>query len=157
MRAALSAAVVSAVFLTSAAVPPVAEARLSDTYRYRYDQLWRAAVRLIAVDYRFPIRDRDEEIGYVLFDYEDRGRTFEGSLELVRLQEDGRAPQVRVVIHVNRMPTYVERMLLDRLTRKLGEDYGAPPSLRPTPEPEPPAVDDDDDDDEDGEGDEPTS
>ena len=39
--------------------------------------------------------------------------------------------QVRVVAQVPQMPTYVERMILDRLARKLVEDYGEP--IRPPP------------------------
>ncbi|MGF1467277.1 MAG: hypothetical protein ACFCGT_14215 [Sandaracinaceae bacterium] len=114
----------------------VAEARLGEEYTFAYDQLWRTAVRLIAVDYRFRIRDRDPDIGYLLFDYEDRGRTYGGSVELVRVSGDDGAEAVRVVVQVRSMPSYVERMLLDRLERKLGEDYGPPPVRRPPPAPD---------------------
>lgn len=122
-----------------------ASARLSEEYTYTYDQMWSAAVRLIAVDFRFPIEQRDEEIGFLLFRYRDNGREFNGSLELVRFEGDHGTPQVRVTMQVPQMPTYVERMLLDRFTRKLTSEYGQPPpSRRPAP-PAPPVADADED------------
>jgi len=94
---------------------------------------------MVAVDLRFPITERDPEIGYVLFEYQDSGRSYAGSLELVR-GSDARAP-VRVVAQVGAMPTYIERMILDRLARKLGEDYGPPAPRPPAQQPQPPQGD----------------
>lgn len=136
------------VFAAATLVPAPASARSSDEYTYTYEQLWRASVRLIAVDLRFPITERDPEIGYLLFDYRDQGREHHGSLELVRTTDSNGAAQVRVVVQVPTMPTYVERMLLDRLGRKLGSDYGQPPAAqRPVAQrpgaPTPPADDGD--------------
>ncbi len=102
-----------------------ARARRSDAHRYRFEQVWSSVVRLIRVDYRFPVRDRDRDIGYVLFDYEHAGRTHPGSVELVRFQE-GNHEQVRVTVQIPAMPSYIERMILDRLVRKLREDHGEP-------------------------------
>lgn len=117
---------------------PVASARSAEEYAYTYDQLWRAAVRLVAVDLRFPITDRDPEIGYLLFEYRDQGRAFPGSVELVRTQGPDGAERVRVVVQVEAMPSYVERMMLDRLRRKLTDEHGAPPRSAPRPAPAPP-------------------
>ena len=125
-----------------------ASARLSEEYTYTYEQLWQASVRLIAVDFRFPITDRDPEIGYMLFSYREQGRDYQGSLELVRTQGPYGGAQVRVVMQVASMPTYVERMMLDRLERKLSADYGQPPAARrPAPPPTPPATEEPDGDD----------
>lgn len=115
----------------------VAHARSDTHFAHRYDQVWSAAIRLIRVDYGFVIRDRDEEIGYLLFEYADRGRTHTGSLELLRAQLDGRE-QVKVTIVIGSMPSYIEQMMLDRLGRKLREDFGdppPPPRRRPAPPP----------------------
>lgn len=130
-----------AVLLPSAS----ASARLSEEYTYTYDQLWRTSVRMIAVDFRFPIEDRDPEIGYFLFSYRENGRAHHGSLELVRTEGAHGTPQVRVTIQVPSQPTYVERMLIDRLTRKLSADYGQPPPTRRAPAP-PPRADEDEPD-----------
>ncbi|MCB9591543.1 MAG: hypothetical protein H6719_02315 [Sandaracinaceae bacterium] len=143
MRRSLSLLVLLAVLAPAAS----ASARSTEDYTYTYDQLWRAAVRLIAVDFRFPISDRDPEIGYVLFSYRDAGREHNGSLELARTTGVNGTPQVRVTMQVPSMPGYVERMLLDRLSRKLTEDYGRPPPTRRPEPPAPPVADDDEDDD----------
>ncbi|MEM7605899.1 MAG: hypothetical protein AAF411_11135 [Myxococcota bacterium] len=138
------------VLALSGAVATPAEARRTETHSYRYDQLWRSIVRLVRVDYGFNVRDRDEDIGYVIFDYVDGGRSYPASIELVRTREAGNE-QVRVTVNVPAMPSYVERMILDRLTRKLREEYGQPvvtPVARPTP-----AESEDEDDEDAGEDD----
>jgi len=111
------------------ASPMRAEARQQSTVAYPFEQVWAATVRMIRVDYGFPIHDRDESIGYVLFDYQDHGQSYQGSVELVRTDAANRS-EVRVIIRIPSLPGYVERMLLDRLERKLREDYGVP---APTP------------------------
>lgn len=121
-------------------VPASARARLSEEYGYDYDQVWRAAVRLVAVDFRFPVTERDADIGYLLFEYQDQGRSYHGSVELVRARATDGSERVRVVVQVPGMPSYVERMILDRFSRKLGDDYGPPRVVRPAR----PAPDDDD-------------
>lgn len=134
------------------AVPSLGNARRADVHAYRMDQVWSTVVRLLRVDYGYPVRDRDQGIGYILFDYPHHQRTVPGSFELVEVQQDGYT-QVRVTISIPAMPAYVERMHLDRLNRKLREDHGAPmPPPRRAPEPEP-ADDDDEDDDEDDDDD----
>jgi hypothetical protein len=125
--------------------PRVAEARQDSELAYPYEQVWGAAVRLLRVDYGFPIRDRDEAIGFVLFDYQEHGRSVQGSLEIIRTAEEG-LPGVRVVLQIPSMPSYIERMLLDRLARKLREDFGVPaPPPSPAPPPEPPQAGDEGD------------
>lgn len=116
-------------------VPAPAGARLSGEVDYDYEKVWRAAVRLVAVDLRFPVTDRDPDNGYLLFDYLEQGRSYPGSIELVPAEEG--ASRVRVVVQVQGMPSYVERMILDRFTRKLLDDYGpprVPPPARRTPQ-----------------------
>ena len=132
------------------ALPNLGNARRADVHAYRMDQVWSTVVRLLRVDYGYAVRDRDESIGYILFDYPHANRTVPGSLELVTVEQDGQ-PQVRVTLSIPAMPAYVERMLLDRLARKLREDHGAPMPpprrARPEPEPEPEGDQDEDDDD----------
>lgn len=129
--------------------PRTAEARKDHEYAYRFEQIWSAAVRMVRVDLRYPITDKDENIGYLLFEYRDHGRGYPGSIELVRVR-DSRRDKVKVIIQIPSMPSYIEQMLLDRLGRKLREEFGEPP---PPPErPEPPAEEPDDGEDE-GSGD----
>jgi hypothetical protein len=134
-------------------LPGRAGARVEESFDYPFEEVWSSAVRMLRVDLRFPVTDKDKDNGFLLFEYEDRGRRVPGSLEVfpersdrrgARDDEGGRrAPRVRVTVQVPAMPSYVERMLVDRLERKLERDWGAPISpARRTP---------DDDDGDDGE------
>ncbi|HEY8432393.1 MAG TPA: hypothetical protein VIL20_28675 [Sandaracinaceae bacterium] len=129
-----------AVLVLSAHAAP-ASARSSEEYAYGYDQLWRTAVRLVAVDFRFPIVERDPDIGYLLFAYRDQGRSYDGSLELVRTRDREGAERVRVVVQVAAMPSYVERHILERLRQKLMEEHGPPRPPRRAPPAPPPGAD----------------
>lgn len=113
------------VLVAALVVPATGHAKKTADYRHAYDQVWRSAVRLIRVDQGYPIRDRDESIGYVLFDYKDDGRSYPGSVELIRVRDAG-GGNVRVAIDIPAMPGYVERMLLDKLGKKLFAEYGDP-------------------------------
>lgn len=125
------------VVVISLLMPAVGQAKKTEDYRHSYDQVWRAAVRLIRVDQGYPIRDRDESIGYLLFDYKNDGRTYPGSVELIRIKDQGGGP-VRVVIQIPAMPGYIERMLLDKLEKKLVDEYGEPAPPKKPEEPPPP-------------------
>lgn len=118
------------------ALPSGAAARSDRDFDYRWEQVWSAAVRMVRVDLRFPIVDQDESIGYLLFEYRDHGRAHPGSIELVRVQGP-RRERIKVVVQINSMPSYIEQMMLDRLARKLHDEFGEPPP--PPREPEPPA------------------
>ena len=111
-------------------VPQSASAVVRAQSDYPYDQVWNAAVRLVRVDLGFEIMERDQEGGFVLFKYRGDSGTFNASLEVVRPAQGGK---VGLVIQVPEMPRYTELWLLDRLNRKMHDDYGAPP--RPVPRP----------------------
>jgi len=126
-------------------LPGRAGARVEESFDYPFEEVWSSAVRMLRVDLRFPVTDKDKDNGFLLFEYEDRGRRVPGSLEVfpersdrggARDDEGGRrAPRVRVTVQVPAMPSYVERMLVDRLERKLEQDWGAPiPPARRTPD-----------------------
>ena len=124
-----------AMSLVGSAVAPAA-ARTEDTFSYGFEEVWSSAVRMLRVDLRFPVTDKDRDNGFVLFEYEDRGRKVPGSLEVFPERNgQGRAARrsVRVTVQVPAMPSYVERMLVDRLGRKLKDDWGEPIADRPGP------------------------
>jgi len=119
--------------LFAVSVPSVAQARKTADVAYQYEQVWSAAVRMVRVDLALPINDRDESIGYILFEYREQNRAYPGSVELVRVAVEGR-PGVRIVLQIPAMPSYIEQMLIDRLRRKLLDEFGEPP---PPPRREP--------------------
>lgn len=115
-------------------VPPLAAARREATFGYPISRVWNAAVRLVRVDLECPINEKDRDDGYFFFEYSDRGKQYPGSVELVSLSENG-VDHVRVIIQVPAMPAYVEAMILDRLGRKLEQEFGAPKGAPPANKP----------------------
>lgn len=116
-----------------------AAARASTEYTYRYDQLWQATIRLLRVDLGCQITDRDDDIGYLMFDYPGTGgRMHGGSVEMVRTADGHGNERVRVTVLIPTMPTYIEQHVLTRLGRKLRADFGMAPRIRVTRPTEPP-------------------
>jgi hypothetical protein len=105
--------------------PGAASARKQTDLRYPFDQVWNAALRLVRVDMRLPVTDRDADAGYLLFEYLEHGKRYPGSVELVRGDRAER-PVTKAVIQVQGMPGYVEQMLLDKLQAKLRAEFGEP-------------------------------
>lgn len=108
-----------------------AEARREQTYPYPFSRVWTAAIRLLRVDFESPITEKDKDSGYFLFTYSDAGKQLPGSVEVIKVMDNG-TETVRVVVQLPALPTYVEQMMLDRLGRKLGQEYGQPPQ-KPAP------------------------
>ncbi|HVZ32052.1 MAG TPA: hypothetical protein VG963_06495, partial [Polyangiaceae bacterium] len=90
-----------------------AAARKQRELPYRFEQTWNAAVRLVRVDLRMPVTDRDQEGGFLLFEYVSNEKRYPGSLELVAQTQSPR-PATIAIVHVQGMPSYVEQMILDR-------------------------------------------
>jgi hypothetical protein len=107
----------------------VAEARTSKEMTYRYNQIWNTAIRFLRVDNGYPIDEKDKKAGYVLFQYKDSGKMRNGYLELVEVVVSKRE-YVRVTIRIDDKPGYVVNMVLDKLTRKLRDEYGDAPLAR---------------------------
>ncbi len=120
--------------LVALSTPGLAQARRETTFVYPFSRVWPTAVRLLRVDLECPITEKDKEEGYFFFTYADHGKTFPGSVELISTKE-GSQESVRVVVQVPAMPSYVEAMMLDRLARKLQEQFGSPKGASPAPVP----------------------
>lgn len=105
---------------------PHALAKSERVTRYAYEQIWPTAVRFLRVDAGYNILEKDAEAGYVLFEASEEGKTFRGSLELVKIKDENGRESVRMVLNIDDRPTYVETGLLDRLERKLRDEYGMP-------------------------------
>lgn len=104
---------------------------------YTFDQTWGTAVRLLHVDMGLEITEKDQAHGYLLFKYTTTGsgqKVHTGSLEMVKSPRD----TVRVTVQLNSLPSYHEQLILDKLARKLVNEYGDPPKK---PDPPPPAGD----------------
>jgi hypothetical protein len=130
-RAAL-VGVLSGLIVTGAIVVTAGLADAKSTYEspYGYDRTWNAALRLVRVDNGWKITEKDDQNGYLLFDYlpPNAKKTTPGTLELVRGQ-DGDAP-VSVLVQLPEMPHAHEQVMLDSLRDKMRHEYGDPPVHR---------------------------
>ncbi len=136
--AACAVAVAAAIVLTG----PEASARSAFDSTYGYERTWNAALRLVRVDLGYKITEKDEDSGYLMFDYkspESRGAT-PGSMEFIR-SKDPQAP-VRVVVQLPQMPRYHEQVLVDSLAKKMRQEYGEAPVVQPKEKEAPDAGDD---------------
>ncbi len=110
-----------------------ANARSAYESTYGYERTWNAALRLVRVDMNLKVTEKDQENGYVMFDYKspESHNASPGSIEFVR-SKDPSAP-VRVVVSLSQMPRYHEQVFVDSLAKKLRVEYGDPPTLHPAP------------------------
>ena len=137
--AALSTALLlgTAVILSSRA----AEARSTFDSSYGFERTYNAALRLIRIDLGLKVTEKDDQSGYLVFDYKsaDMGnKVSSGSMEFIRPHDEG--TPVRVVVQLPQMPRYHEQVLVDALVRKMRQDYGEPID-RPKPPSAPPPTD----------------
>ncbi len=107
----------------------VATAKTDRELTYTTDQLWNTAIRFFRVDMSFPISEKDKTAGYVLFKYHDGAKPCSASFELVPITRDG-FHSTRLQLNIASMPRYVEAVLMDKLLRKLREEYGEQPRPR---------------------------
>jgi hypothetical protein len=115
--------------LVLAAAAP-AEAKTTRDLTYRQSQIWNSAIRFLRVDLKYPILEKDREAAYLLFEYREAGRGYAATLELVPAGTSAR-PIIKASLNIERMPSYVEEVLLDQFSRKLKSDYGEQPVLAP--------------------------
>lgn len=130
-RSRILAVAVVAHALALTAVMGSAAARSERTTYHGYDQVWSSSVRFLRVDEGFEILEKDADAGYVLFAVKQDNKQFRGALELVRIKDERGRPAIRLVLRIEDRPTYVEIGVLERLERKLREEYGEPPPPKP--------------------------
>jgi hypothetical protein len=102
-----------------------AAAKTTHASPYTYEQTYGSALRLVKVDLGLTVVDQDAQWGYFMFEYtspESGNRKTRGSFEFVRVR-DG----VQIALQLPALPSYHERVIIDKLTRKLSEEHGAPP------------------------------
>ena len=123
-------------------VPAMSWARALDIAPYPITSVWPAAVRFLRVDRDFPVREKDEDAGYVLFDYTDGPKPCKGSLELIRATDREGRDATRIAFSIPDLPRRYEQLLLDKFVAKLRADHGppAPPPRKPETPPQPDAA-----------------
>jgi hypothetical protein len=130
----LSATLALLVALAIVLSTPVADARSSFDSAYGFERTYNAALRLVRIDMGLKVTEKDDQSGYLMFDYrgsETGPKTTSGSMEFIRPREpDG---PVRVVVQLPQMPRYHEQVLVDSLARKMKQEYGDPPERPKAP------------------------
>ena len=119
-------------------VPAVSWPRALEISPYPITSVWPAAVRFLRVDRAFPIHEKDESAGYVLFDYTDGPKPCKGSLELIRATDREGRDATRIAISIPDLPRRYEQLLLDKFVSKLRDDHGPPAPPPPPRKPETP-------------------
>jgi hypothetical protein len=113
----------------------LAHADTAHTVAYPYERVWPAAVRFLRVDLKLKIIEKDADTGYVLFEFADDGKTFQGALQLSRTRDADRREATRLALKIAGRPSYVEDELLLKLERKLKDELGDPAPAPPAPLP----------------------
>lgn len=118
-----------------ALAPASAFSRTLSTVPYPITSVWPAAVRFLRVDRGFPVREKDDESGYILFDWTDGPKLCKGSLEVIRVTDPEGRDATRVAVTIPELPKRYEQMLIDKLAARLKDDIGPPPPPPRKPEP----------------------
>jgi len=98
---------------------------------YTYQQTFGSTLRLLKVDLAMKVTDKDADWGYLLFEYrslENGKRKSRGSFEFVKSNRG-----VRVSLQLPAVPSYHERVIIDKLVRKLAAEHGTPPKKKKPP------------------------
>lgn len=113
-------------------------ARSTSLMSYPASEVWPAAVRFLRIDRDCPIREKDEEAGYILFELVEGSKSHKGSVELIRTTDREGRDATRVVLSIPDLPRHYEQLLLDKLAAKLREERGSPaPGAQGKSEPKP--------------------
>jgi hypothetical protein len=127
--------VLSGLVVSAAVALTAGGASAKSTYEspYGYERTWNAALRLVRVDNGWKVTEKDDQNGYLLFDYTSPGggKPQPGTIEIVR----GHDPEdpVSVLVQLPALPQYHEQVLLDGLSAKMRREYGDPPLRHKAP------------------------
>jgi hypothetical protein len=123
------------------AAAPLALLQTKRTLSYPYEHVWPASIRYLRVDRGFKITDKDEEAGYIMFEFTtDAGEAGSGALELVGTEDPAGRPSTSLAAMTNGGPSYLSNSLLDGVAAKVRDERGPPaaPPKKAPPEPPPP-------------------
>jgi len=108
---------------------------------YPIDQVWSTTIRYLRIDRGFQVTDRDEEAGYMLFEFPlDGDRSGRGSIEMFPLKDASGRPSVSIAVNTGAGPLHLPNAILDGVAAKVRAERGqpaAPPKHDPPPPPKP--------------------
>lgn len=114
---------------------------------YPLEQVWPTAIRYLRIDRGFEVTDRDEEAGYMLFEFPvDGGRIGSGSVEMFATEDAAGRPSVSVAVNTGAGPVHLPNSILDGIAAKVRAERGQPVDPPKQEQPPPPKQDEPDDD-----------
>lgn len=117
-------------------LPGTAQADTNEKrFTYPMADIWSTAVRLLAADLSYRIKDKDKESGYIRFIYpgstkgqgKAKAKEHGGAMQFVSFVDPEGYRKVRVMLEIADQPSYIEVQILDKLERKLRSEQGSPP------------------------------
>jgi len=135
-RPALRAAAAVCGLLAATASARLAEARSAALVPYPVADVWPAAIRFLRVDHDYPIKEKDEGAGYVLFEISEGKRSYRAALELVKASDGDGRNATQLVLSVQELPRHYEVALLEKMSAKVRDERGPPappPARKPAP------------------------
>jgi hypothetical protein len=120
-------------------LPTNAFAKAEKQFSYGFDRVWPSALRLLRVDEKATIVEKDEDAGYILFSVQEKDKELRGSMELVKTKDSEDRDATKVLVSIPGRPDYVGDVILDHLRQKLHDELGDPPAA---PKKDPPPADD---------------
>lgn len=129
-----------------AATGPLALIENRRILSYPFDQVWPTTIRYLRIDRGFALSDRDEEAGYILFEFPlDGERSGRGSIEMFALTDASGRPSVSVAVNTGAGPVHLPNSILDGIAAKVRAERGQP-APPPKHDPPPPKQDKPEDD-----------
>jgi hypothetical protein len=111
------------VLCTGAFAAQPAHGRKSKLVSYALEVVYPTCIRYIRIDRNWPIAEKDQEGGYIIFTYIDKsGKRSRAAVELIRRGKE-KAAKTRIVVTIGAAPAYVENEFLDKLANKLKQEH----------------------------------
>jgi hypothetical protein len=94
---------------------------------YPFEQVWPTAIRYLRIDRGYKVTDRDEEAGYMLFEFPvEGGRVGNGSVEMFATEDAAGRPSVSVSVNTGAGPVHLPNTILDGIAAKVRAERGQP-------------------------------
>jgi hypothetical protein len=130
-----------------AAARPLALLENRRVLSYPLAQVWPTAIRYLRIDRGFKVTDRDEQAGYMMFEFPvDGGRIGSGSVEMFATEDASGRPSVSISVNTGAGPVHLPNAILDGIAAKVRAERGQP-ITPPTQQPPTPPKDDEPEDD----------
>lgn len=130
-----------------AAARPLALIENRRVLSYPFEQVWPTAIRYLRIDRAYKVTDRDEEAGYMLFEFPlEGGRIGSGSVEMFATEDPSGRASVSVAVNTGAGPVHLPNSILDGIAAKVRAERGQPVDP-PKKEAPPPKQDDPNEDD----------